>query len=348
MASVTFKNLIKNYGETQVVKDIDLEVNHGEFIVLLGPSGCGKSTTLRMLAGLEEISGGEIYIDDLMVNELHPIERNIAMVFQSYALYPHMTVGENIGFSLENMKIDRATRKEMVADVAKVLELTPLLDRKPKELSGGQRQRVAMGRAMVRTPEVFLFDEPLSNLDAKLRGQMRKEIRALHEKVKTTVIYVTHDQVEAMTLADRIVILNNGIIEQVGTPKEIFEQPKSQFVARFIGSPEINVFDTNTTEINLSLPDVDLSADIESIGIRPQDFSLYQDEIESEFCRSLNVTVIGSEVLGSVIHLDCLFNGKKVVVETHYVEELIEGDMTIYFDKRKAHYFDNNKITTLQ
>lgn len=270
MASVTFRNLEKSYGNTQVVKNIDLEIKHGEFIVLLGPSGCGKSTTLRMLAGLENITGGEIMIDDLVVNDLHPIERNIAMVFQSYALYPHMTVGENIGFSLENMNVDKAKRKEMVAEVAEVLELTPLLERKPKELSGGQRQRVAMGRAMVRTPEVFLFDEPLSNLDAKLRGQMRKEIRALHQRVKTTVIYVTHDQVEAMTLADKIVILNNGVIEQIGTPIEIFEKPKTEFVAKFIGTPEINIFDVDTTNIANCFPDSTVNNVIQKVGIRPR------------------------------------------------------------------------------
>ena len=240
MASVQFKNLEKSYDATHVVKGIDLSIKHGEFMVFLGPSGCGKSTTLRMLAGLESITSGEILIGDEVVNDLHPIERNIAMVFQSYALYPHMTVAENIGFSLENLKIDKAKRHSMVAEIAEILELTELLERKPKDLSGGQRQRVAMGRAMVRNPEVFLFDEPLSNLDAKLRGQMRKEIKRLHQRVNTTVIYVTHDQVEAMTLADRIVILNQGKIEQLGTPKEIYEHPKNVFVAKFIGYPEMN------------------------------------------------------------------------------------------------------------
>ncbi|MEX3070483.1 ABC transporter ATP-binding protein [Vibrio alginolyticus] len=346
MAAVTFSNLVKNYGETQVVKDIDLHINHGEFVVLLGPSGCGKSTTLRMLAGLEDITGGEIFIDDLVVNDLHPIERNIAMVFQSYALYPHMTVEQNIGFSLENLKVDKKKAKQMVAEVAKILELTPLLSRKPKELSGGQRQRVAMGRAMVRTPKVFLFDEPLSNLDAKLRGQMRKEIRALHEKVKTTIIYVTHDQVEAMTLADRVVILNNGKIEQVGTPEEIFESPKTEFVARFIGSPEINLFDVVTSDISNCISNI--QQDVKSIGIRPQDFNLEEDGIESEFCCEMPVRVISFEVLGSVIHLDCLFKDKKIVVETKYTEERINENITLYFDKRKAHFFDNNQCTTLQ
>ncbi|MDR9831210.1 sn-glycerol-3-phosphate ABC transporter ATP-binding protein UgpC [Vibrio sp. FNV 38] len=347
MASVTFRNLEKSYGNTQVVKNIDLEIKHGEFIVLLGPSGCGKSTTLRMLAGLEDITGGEIMIDDLVVNDLHPIERNIAMVFQSYALYPHMTVGENIGFSLENMNVDKAKRKEMVAEVAEVLELTPLLERKPKELSGGQRQRVAMGRAMVRTPEVFLFDEPLSNLDAKLRGQMRKEIRALHQRVKTTVIYVTHDQVEAMTLADKIVILNNGVIEQIGTPIEIFEKPKTEFVARFIGTPEINIFDVDSTNIANCFPDSTVSNVIQKVGIRPQDIVINKNEVEPDYCCEMTLKVISSEVLGSVIHLDCLFNDKRIVLETNYVEEQITGDITAYFDQRKAHFFDLNDNATL-
>ncbi|CAM3162300.1 sn-glycerol-3-phosphate ABC transporter ATP-binding protein UgpC [Vibrio mytili] len=346
MAAVTFSNLVKSYGETQVVKDIDLHINHGEFVVLLGPSGCGKSTTLRMLAGLEDITDGEIYIDDLLVNDLHPIERNIAMVFQSYALYPHMTVEENIGFSLENLKVEKEAAKKMVAEVAEILELTPLLSRKPKELSGGQRQRVAMGRAMVRSPKVFLFDEPLSNLDAKLRGQMRKEIRALHEKVKTTIIYVTHDQVEAMTLADRVVILNNGKIEQVGSPKEIFENPKTEFVARFIGSPEINIFDVTTSDISTCIADI--HEGVRSIGIRPQDLNLNAENIEKEFCCEIPVQVKNSEILGSVIHLDCLFKEKKVVVETKYMEEEFDKNITLYFDKRKAHFFDNNQCTTLQ
>ena len=348
MASVVFSNLQKSYGKTEVVKNINLEVEHGEFVVLLGPSGCGKSTTLRMLAGLEEISGGEIFIDDEMVNDLHPIERNIAMVFQSYALYPHMTVAENIGFSLENTKVKKAERKKMVAEVAEILELTPLLERKPKDLSGGQRQRVAMGRAMVRTPEVFLFDEPLSNLDAKLRGQMRREIRALHQRVETTVIYVTHDQVEAMTLADKIVILNGGVIEQVGTPKEIFEQPKTEFVARFIGTPEINLFDTLTSEIKSCFLEHSLDKEISAVGIRPQMFSLNADDVNPTHRCEMVVEVTGTEVLGSVIHLSCLFRSKKVLVEIPYTEDKPVGAISLFFDKSRVHYFDSNNNVTLQ
>lgn len=347
MASVTFKNLKKNYGDTEVVKNIDLKVNHGEFIVLLGPSGCGKSTTLRMLAGLEDITGGEIHIGDTLVNKLHPIERNIAMVFQSYALYPHMTVEENIGFSLENIKVPKERRREMVAEVAQALELTPLLDRKPKDLSGGQRQRVAMGRAMVRTPEVFLFDEPLSNLDAKLRGQMRREIKALHDKVRTTIIYVTHDQVEAMTLADRVVILNQGVIEQVGTPKEIFEQPRTEFVARFIGSPEINIFDLDSTEISQRFASGEIHQDVMSIGIRPQDICIDEQDITSEYRMSLPLEIYSHEVLGSVVHLTTYFKNKKVIVEHPYQEDIPTGEITAYFDKRKIHCFDKNNKATL-
>ncbi|GAB7218545.1 ABC transporter ATP-binding protein [Vibrio comitans] len=347
MASVKFNNLKKSYGDTEVVKGVDLDIKHGEFVVLLGPSGCGKSTTLRMLAGLEDISDGEIYIDDLLVNDLHPIERNIAMVFQSYALYPHMSVEENIGFALENMKVDKAKRKEMVAEVAEVLELTPLLDRKPKDLSGGQRQRVAMGRAMVRTPEVFLFDEPLSNLDAKLRGAMRKEIKALHKRVQTTVIYVTHDQVEAMTLADRIVILNNGVIEQVGTPKEIFEKPRTKFVAKFIGSPEINILPSTENEFVSRLPTSIDTSSIESICIRPQDFTLTENDIDATHRCSAEIDVIGHEVLGSVIHVSGLLGSKRVTIETPYQEEEIDERINVFFDSRNVHYFDENQNITL-
>jgi multiple sugar transport system ATP-binding protein len=226
--------------------------------------------------------------------------------------------------------------------------LTPLLKRKPKELSGGQRQRVAMGRAMVRTPEVFLFDEPLSNLDAKLRGQMRREIRALHQRVETTVIYVTHDQVEAMTLADRIVILNGGIIEQVGTPKEIFEQPQTEFVARFIGSPEINMFDAQTGDIHTCFPNQMLDKNINAVGIRPQMFTLDPTEIEPAKRCEMSVEVTGTEVLGSVIHLSCLFKSKKVLVEIPYTEDKPVGAIRLYFDRSKAHYFDSNNNVTLQ
>ena len=243
MAEVRLKNVVKRYGLIEVVHGIDLEIAHNEFVVLVGPSGCGKSTTLRMIAGLEEITSGEISIDDKVVNRLPPRSRNISMVFQNYALYPHMTVEENLGFSLKIAGRSPDEVASAVEEAADILGLSEFMERTPAELSGGQRQRVAMGRAIVRHPDAFLFDEPLSNLDAKLRTQMRTEIKKLHQKVKTTIIYVTHDQVEAMTLADRIVIMKDGYIVQVGTPLEVFEHPVDTFVAGFIGSPPMNLIE---------------------------------------------------------------------------------------------------------
>lgn len=243
MASVQLRNIQKAYASLSVIHGISLDIEDGEFVALVGPSGCGKSTLLRMIAGLEEITDGDILIGERVVNELTPRERNIAMVFQSYALYPHMTVAENMGFNLKLAGHPKPVIAERVAEAARMLDLGELLDRKPSQLSGGQRQRVAMGRAVVRNPAVFLFDEPLSNLDAKLRVQMRSEIKALHQNVKTTSIYVTHDQIEAMTLADRVVVLNQGRIEQQGTPLELYKTPANLFVAAFIGSPSMNLID---------------------------------------------------------------------------------------------------------
>jgi multiple sugar transport system ATP-binding protein len=241
MAEVSLRKVEKSYdGGVQAVRGIDLEISDHEFVVLVGPSGCGKSTTLRMIAGLEEISGGEIAIGGHVVNDIPPRDRDIAMVFQNYALYPHMSVFDNMAFGLKLRKMDRGEIKRRVDEAARILEIGPLLDRKPKALSGGQRQRVAMGRAIVRNPKVFLFDEPLSNLDAKLRVQMRTEIKKVHQTVKTTTVYVTHDQVEAMTLADRVVVMNHGVIEQVGPPTELYHKPATHFVAGFIGSPAMN------------------------------------------------------------------------------------------------------------
>lgn len=242
MATLTLRNVSKTYaGDIAVIHGIDLEVADGEFIVIVGPSGCGKSTLMRMVAGLEEITGGEICIADKVVNTLEPAERDIAMVFQNYALYPHMTVFQNMAYGLKIRKLSKADIKARVDNAAQILELTLLLDRRPRQLSGGQRQRVAMGRAIVRDPKVFLFDEPLSNLDAKLRVQMRLEIQRLHQRLKTTSLYVTHDQVEAMTLAQRMVVMNKGMVEQIGTPIDVFEKPASIFVAGFIGSPPMNL-----------------------------------------------------------------------------------------------------------
>jgi multiple sugar transport system ATP-binding protein len=241
MASVSFQDIEKAYGSTKVIHGISFDIDDGEFMVLVGPSGCGKSTLLRMLAGLEEISGGTIAIDGNVVNHMESKDRDIAMVFQSYALYPHMTVRENMGFSLRLRRADPKVTGERVAQAAKILNLDPYLERYPRELSGGQRQRVAMGRAIVRDPKVFLFDEPLSNLDAKLRVQMRGEIKALHQRLRTTTVYVTHDQIEAMTMADRIVVMHDGRIEQIGSPLELYDHPGNLFVAQFIGSPAMNI-----------------------------------------------------------------------------------------------------------
>ena len=241
MGSVKIQNLVKQYGGLEVLHGIDLTVEDGKFVVLLGPSGCGKSTLLRMIAGLETVSSGDISIGDHRVNDMHPKDRNIAMVFQNYALYAHMSVRDNMAFSMRLKKTAQAKVDERVNWAASILSLEPYLDRFPKELSGGQRQRVAMGRAIVRNPDVFLFDEPLSNLDAKLRVQMRKEIKELHQRLKTTTVYVTHDQIEAMTMADQVVIMRDGVIEQIGTPLDIYDNPNNLFVAQFIGSPGMNL-----------------------------------------------------------------------------------------------------------
>ena len=243
MASVTLSNVVKRYGSVEAVKGINLEIGNDEFVALVGPSGCGKTTTLRMIAGLEEISDGEIMIGDDVVNDVAPKDRDIAMVFQSYALYPHMTVYDNIAFGLKMRGLDKSEVRSRIEAAARMLDIAELLDRRPKQLSGGQRQRVAMGRAIVRRPQVFLFDEPLSNLDAKLRVQMRTELKRIHQKVKTTTVYVTHDQVEAMTLADRVVVMNGGRIEQIGDPGELYHTPRTRFVAGFIGSPAMNFLD---------------------------------------------------------------------------------------------------------
>ena len=241
MGFLDIRNVTKAYGSVQVLHEVDISVQEGEFLVLVGPSGCGKSTLLNMIAGLEAISSGEIAIKGRVVNGVHPSKRNIAMVFQSYALYPNMTVGQNMTFGLEMHGVPNPERDKALAEVAKLLQIDHLLDRKPGQLSGGQRQRVAMGRALVRNPDVFLFDEPLSNLDAKLRVDMRTEIKKLHQKLKTTIVYVTHDQIEAMTLSTRIAVMNKGFVQQLGTPKEIYDTPANVFVATFMGSPAMNI-----------------------------------------------------------------------------------------------------------
>ena len=259
MAEVALRQVVKKFGDVEAVCSIDLDIPDNEFVVLVGPSGCGKSTTLRMIAGLEEVTSGDICIGGEVVNDLPPKDRDIAMVFQNYALYPHMTVAENMSFALRLQRYPKAEIKSRVEEAARMLDISDLIDRKPKQLSGGQRQRVAMGRAIVRHPKVFLFDEPLSNLDAKLRVQMRIEIKKVHQKVRTTTVYVTHDQVEAMTLADRVVVMNRGRIEQIGTPNELYHNPATRFVAGFIGSPAMNFVPCRLEEaagkLNLRLTD---------------------------------------------------------------------------------------------
>jgi len=289
MANVVLTNITKRFGDVVAVDDVNLEIADREFVVLVGPSGCGKTTTLRMIAGLEDISGGEISIGDRVVNKLTPMERNIAMVFQSYALYPHMKVFDNMAFGLKMRKIAKEQREEQVKKAAEILGIENLLDRKPKQLSGGQRQRVALGRAIVRDPDVFLFDEPLSNLDAKLRVQMRIELKKLHERLQATVVYVTHDQVEAMTMGDRIVVMKDGIVQQVGKPLDLYNRPVNLFVASFIGSPAMNFvpcqvveeesrYHIDTGDYRFALPD-SLSSQVNAakgdefmFGIRPEHF----------------------------------------------------------------------------
>ena len=290
MAELVLRNVVKNFGAAEVIKGVDLKVRHGEFVVFVGPSGCGKSTLLRIISGLEKASSGEIEIGGVEVSKASPADRGIAMVFQSYALYPHMSVAQNLSFGLENTHIPKAEIKERVLEAARLLELEPYLERKPRELSGGQRQRVAIGRAIVREPSVFLFDEPLSNLDAALRVQMRAEISKLHRRLQTTMVYVTHDQIEAMTMADRIAVVNAGRIEQFGAPLDLFEHPDNRFVAGFIGSPRMNFYPGTLSECangiaKVTIPgfgalefDVDPDraqpGDEIELGIRPTYFAL--------------------------------------------------------------------------
>jgi len=295
MASVDIIDVRKSYGQHEVIHGVSIGIQDGEFVALVGPSGCGKSTLLRMVAGLERITSGDIKIGDRIVNDLPPKDRDIAMVFQNYALYPHKTVGENMGFSLQMRKVAKSEIEARVRRAAEILDMVPYLARFPRELSGGQRQRAAMGRAIVRDPEVFLFDEPLSNLDAKLRVQMRAEIKELHQRLKTTTIYVTHDQVEAMTMADRIVVLHDGIIEQAGSPLDLYDRPANVFVAGFIGSPAMNLIRGTVrangkasflTEDGLTLPLAKAPSGIDGrsaiYGIRPEHFSLGRDGVKAE------------------------------------------------------------------
>jgi multiple sugar transport system ATP-binding protein len=315
VASVHLRNVEKYFGGTHVIRGVSVDIADGEFAVLVGPSGCGKSTLLRMIAGLENITGGDIEIGGRVVNHVHPKERDIAMVFQNYALYPHMTVGANMGFSLNLRGESAAVIAERVRRAAEILGLTPYLDRYPRQLSGGQRQRVAMGRAIVRDPQVFLFDEPLSNLDAKLRVAMRTEIKELHQRLKTTTVYVTHDQIEAMTMADKIVVMHDGLVEQIGAPLELYDRPANRFVAGFIGSPAMNFLPARANGAGICLTSAEdfpvaVKARVESgrgivVGIRPEHLEIASDGFEAE--------VVVIEPTGSETQLFARLGGQEIV-----------------------------------
>ena len=310
MADVSLKNVYKTFGKTEVIHGISCDIKDGEFIVILGPSGCGKSTLLRMVAGLEVITKGDISINGSVVNKLEPADRDVAMVFQNYALYPHMTVFKNMAYGLKIRKMPKAEIEKRVSDAAKILEITELLDRKPRQLSGGQRQRVAMGRCIVREPKIFLFDEPLSNLDAKLRVQMRLEIRKLQEDLKITSIYVTHDQIEAMTLGDRMIVMDNGYAVQIGTPLDVYEHPATRFVAGFIGSPAMNFMlarvsaDGKQVELNgnirLSIQNSGIPGHGGQeivLGIRPEHFALSESKTATMHLHMEHIEILGSDTL---------------------------------------------------
>ena len=350
MASVSYKNVMKSYGDNVVIKDLNIEIADKEFVVFVGPSGCGKSTSLRMLAGLEEITAGEIWIGDRVVNDVPPKDRDIAMVFQSYALYPHMTVYDNMAFGLKLRKTPKAEIDRRVKEAAQILGLDDLLDRRPKALSGGQRQRVAVGRAIVREPAVFLMDEPLSNLDAKLRVSARAEISKLHQRLQTTFVYVTHDQVEAMTMGDRIAVLNFGDLMQIDSPRNLYESPNNMFVAGFIGSPRMNLIDAIVAAANggfelvageqrVSIPPLGgISAnDSVTFGARPEHI-----EIVDEADADISAVVDLSEQLGGETYLYCTPEGMQQLT-VHQLGQLpIERGQRIFlrFDRSSMHLFD--------
>ena len=366
MATLKFNNICKVYGkDTVAVKDFNLEVKDHEFIVFVGPSGCGKSTTLRMLAGLEEISSGELYIEDVLINDVQPKKRDIAMVFQSYALYPHMTVYENMAFALKIRKIPKAEIDERVKEVASILGLTEYLNRKPKALSGGQCQRVALGRAIVRRPKVFLMDEPLSNLDAKLRVTMREEIVRIHEKVGATTIYVTHDQTEAMTMASRIVIMKTGIVQQIGTPKEVYSYPANTFVAQFIGSPSMNLFNGSydngkftfdgTNSITIDIPKEhqeklkDYSGKQLIVGIRPEDISLDPAMLKKYSHDTISIDSQVVELLGHDLVIYSDVDGQKIIVKTLADYDIkAHQDVKVAICMNKIHYFDPDTTNRIE
>ena len=368
MASLSLTNVCKVYPNGfEAVKDFSLEVEDQEFIIFVGPSGCGKSTTLRMIAGLEEISSGELKIDGRVVNDVEPKDRDIAMVFQNYALYPHMTVFDNMAFGLKLRKFPKDEIKKKVEESAKILDLEKLLDRKPKALSGGQRQRVAMGRAIVRNPKVFLMDEPLSNLDAKLRVQMRSEIASLHNRLKATIIYVTHDQTEAMTLGTRIVVLKDGVIMQVDSPQKLYNEPNNLFVAGFIGSPQMNFIDAvckvegervtlNFEKTSVVLPPAKAKKLIDGgyngktvvMGIRPEDIGDSQIEIEAHKDAVFETDVTGYELLGSEVLLYFNVAGTAMTAKVDSRTTARMGDhITLAIDPEKIHCFDKETELTI-
>ena len=343
MGAIRLENIEKWFGDTQVIKGINLEIEDGEMVVFVGPSGCGKSTLLRMIAGLEETSYGDIYLEGQRVTDKVPSERALSMVFQSYALYPHMNVEDNVGFGLKTAGVPASEIKEKVKAASAILELDAYLSRRPKELSGGQRQRVAIGRAIVREPKGFLFDEPLSNLDAALRVQMRFEIAKLHERLKSTMIYVTHDQVEAMTLADKIVVLRDGLIEQVGTPRELYENPASLFVAQFIGSPKMNILSGKQTDKGFALEGhgvlpihSDSAAPAHRCGIRPEHIAV------SDKAGDVTGEVVLYEYLGSdcFIYVDCGPSGIITVRVDDKVAYETGQKVNLSFDQKRLHFFD--------
>ena len=368
MASLSLRHIYKKYpGNVVAVKDVNLEIKDKEFIVLVGPSGCGKSTTLRMIAGLEEISKGELYIGDRLVNDIAPKDRDIAMVFQNYALYPHMTVFDNMAFGLKLRKVPKDEIARKVEEAAKILDLSHLLDRKPKAMSGGQRQRVALGRAIVRNPQVFLLDEPLSNLDAKLRAQMRTEISKLHKKLGTTFIYVTHDQTEAMTMGDRIVVMRDGIIQQIDTPQALYERPGNKFVAGFLGSPQMNFIDGVLKKKNngycvqfakkyeLAVPaakeDKKLANYVDkevTLGIRPE--ALHDDEmfLSNASTGVVDATVEITEMMGAETYLYLVCAGVSLTARVDPRSTARPQDeIKIALDPNKIHLFDKETEETI-
>ena len=346
MAQVTLRQLVKKYDDVPAVRGINLDIPDKEFVVLVGPSGCGKTTTLRMIAGVEDITDGEVLIGGDLVNDLPPKDRDIAMVFQNYALYPHMTAFENMSFGLRLKRVAREEIERRVRSAAEILDIVKLLDRKPKQLSGGQRQRVAMGRAIVRDPKVFLFDEPLSNLDAKLRVQMRIEIKKVHKKVRTTTIYVTHDQVEAMTLADRVVVMNGGLIEQVGAPNDLYHAPATKFVASFIGSPAMNFLKgkvemngragfegPNGVKLPLAWAPAGSNERRAIYGIRPEHFTIADEGAEAE--------IVVVEPTGSETQVFAKLGGEEVVAVFRERHQFKPGDkIRLQPDPRLVHLFD--------